>query len=73
MKSTSRSLRGGNLYVMSLDNGMIEQMTEIVAPGSARRRLRRQVADEEDGVDAAARSRRRRPKPSSAAPPARNS
>ncbi len=24
--------RGGNLYVMSLDTGMIEQMTEIVAP-----------------------------------------
>ena len=26
--------RGGNLYVMSLDTGMIEQMTEIVRRGS---------------------------------------
>ncbi len=26
--------RGGNLYVMALDSGMLEQMTDIVAPGA---------------------------------------
>jgi len=27
-------MRGGNLYAMSLDNGMLEQMTDITAPGA---------------------------------------
>ena len=30
-------MRGGNLYVMSLETGMLEQMTEIVAAGARRR------------------------------------